>query len=284
MSDWGEEDYEPAIEAQPVDVDDAPASGAWTTVEPPEVAEARATLDRALAAHARATTQLDDARDALADAEGVLRVAEAKVTDYEDDETKATWQRVAAAEDVEKARRALARRTAAVSARERGLEDAVAVVHHADQDLADAIDKARPVAVEQPANEDGAPALYYGSVDEFVREYLRHVYRRHIAGRGEHRVWAAEWWKYDEAVIRLEALWRAWEHLRQDPATGMSVWWRDHADHHMAILLDPQNGPFGPVDGGHDRNTPGGPLPYAAPPESMFPDVREPQPDCGHQA
>ncbi|WP_454041477.1 hypothetical protein [Cellulosimicrobium sp. Marseille-Q8652] len=64
------------------------------------------------------------------DAEGVLRIAESKVTDYEDDETKATWQRVAAAEDVEKARRAVARRTAAFSARERELEDAAAVVLH----------------------------------------------------------------------------------------------------------------------------------------------------------
>ncbi|HEV6951967.1 MAG TPA: hypothetical protein VKY86_01835, partial [Promicromonospora sp.] len=70
MSDWGEDDYEPAIEAQPVDVDDAPVSGGRAAVEPPEVVEARAALDRALAAHARATTQLDDARDALADAEG----------------------------------------------------------------------------------------------------------------------------------------------------------------------------------------------------------------------
>lgn len=273
MSDWGEDVYEPMIEAQAVDVGDAQTFGGRAAVEPPEVVEARAALDRALAAHARATTQLDDARDALADAEGALRVAEAKVTDYEDDETKATWQRVAAAEDVEKARRVLARRTAAVSARERELEDAVAVVHHADQDLAHAIDQARP-AVEPAGDEDGAPALYYGSVDEFVREYLRNVYRRHIAGRGEHRVWAAEWWKYDEAVIRLEALWRAWEHLRQDPATGMSVWWRDHADHHMAVLLDPHNGPFGAVDGEHDRNAPGGPLPYVAPPDGMFPDAR----------
>jgi hypothetical protein len=274
VSDWGEDDYEPMIEAQPVNVDDAQTFGGRAAVEPPEIVEARAALDRALAAHARATTQLDDARDALADAEGALRVAEAKVADYEDDETKATWQRVAAAEDVEKARRVLARRTAGVSARERELEDAVAVVHHADQDLAHAIDQARP-AVEHAGDEDGAPALYYGSVDEFVREYLRNVYRRHIAGRGEHRVWAAEWWKYDEAVIRLEALWRSWEHLRQDPATGMSVWWRDHADHHMTVLLDPQNGPFGPVDGERDRNTPGAPLPYAAPPAGMFPDVRE---------
>jgi hypothetical protein len=82
------------------------------------------------------------------------------------------------------------------------------VVHHADQDLAVAIDQARP-AVGHASEEDGASALYCGSVDEFVREYLRNVHRRHIAGRGEHRVWAAQWWKYDEVVIRLEALWCA---------------------------------------------------------------------------
>ncbi|MEK8229327.1 hypothetical protein NKG05_30630 [Oerskovia sp. M15] len=136
MSDWGADDYEPVIEAQPIDVNDVPAISGPAGVEPPEVADARATLEDALAAHARTTTQLDHARDALADAEGVLRVAEAKVTDYEDDETMATWQRVAAA-----------------------------------------------VAVEQ-AGADGTPALYYGSVDEFVREYLRNVYRRHIAAAG----------------------------------------------------------------------------------------------------
>lgn len=32
--------------------------------------------------------------------------------------------------------------------------------------------------------------------------------------------------------------------LRQDPTTGISVWFRDHADHHMAVLLDPDSGPF----------------------------------------
>jgi hypothetical protein len=25
--------------------------------------------------------------------------------------------------------------------------------------------------------------------------------------------------------------------LRLDGSTGMSVWWRDHADHHMGVLL-----------------------------------------------
>lgn len=86
---------------------------------------------------------------------------------------------------------------------------------------------------------------YYANLDEFVRLYLREAYARPINGRT--RVWAAEWWKYPEAVIRLDALWRAWEHLRLDPSTGMSVWVRDHADHHMAVLMDP-DGPFAAVD------------------------------------
>lgn len=150
-----------------------------------------------------------------------------------------------------------------------------------DTDDADGIE-AEPIDLgdDEPdhageVNEPAGPGLYYGSVDEFVREYLRHVYRRRIDGR--HRCWAAEWWKYDEAVIRLEALWRSWEHLRQDPATGMSVWWRDHADHHMTALMDP-DGPFALAAEG-EKNTckRGDPLPYVAPPEGLF-EALEPLP------
>lgn len=127
-------------------------------------------------------------------------------------------------------------------------------------------------AEPEPVDE---PTLYYGSVDEFVREYLRHAYRRRVDGL--RAVWAADWWEYDEAVIRLEALWRSWEELRLDPATGMSVWWRDHADHHMSVLLSP-DGPFaaaGEGAGGANTNEKGKPLPYTEPPAGMFPDVRE---------
>lgn len=128
-------------------------------------------------------------------------------------------------------------------------------------------------AQEAPTSEE-APQLCFGSTDEFLREYLRIVYRRSI--NGKHRIWAARWWEYDEAVIRLEALWRAWEHLRLDPATGMSVWWRDHADHHMPALMDP-DGPFAGVDTYNAANVTqrkGEPLPYEAPPVGLFPDVR----------
>jgi len=133
----------------------------------------------------------------------------------------------------------------------------------------------------EPADDDvddvDEPELYFGSVDEFVREYLCKVYRRRVDGSGRQRVWAAEWWRYPEAVIRLEALWRSWEKLRQDASMGMSVWWRDHADHHMAVLLDP-SGPFGKATEQQNSNAADAPLPYAAPPEGMFSDERQPAP------
>ncbi|MGL4339998.1 MAG: DUF4913 domain-containing protein [Rhodoglobus sp.] len=114
--------------------------------------------------------------------------------------------------------------------------------------------------------------LYFGSVDEFVREYLVFVYRRRIDGRN--RLWAGKWWEYEEAVIRLDALWRSWERLRHDAATGMSVWWRDHADYHMNVLMDPE-GPFaGSAEDDENRSKKGDPLPYVAPPPGLFPDAR----------
>ncbi|MDO9174571.1 MAG: DUF4913 domain-containing protein, partial [Actinomycetota bacterium] len=145
-------------------------------------------------------------------------------------------------------------------------EDAAAA---AITDQVEANDAGTP---EEESAGDDAPPLYYGSVDEFFREYLRLAYRRPINGRA--RVWAADWWNYDEAVIRLEALWRSWEELRQDASTGMSVWWRDHADHHMAVLMDP-DGPFAAADANDEANQSrkGAPLPYTAPPEGLFRDV-----------
>ncbi len=125
-----------------------------------------------------------------------------------------------------------------------------------------------PSTLSVPAAAD-EPQLYFGSVDEFVREKLRFVYMRRVAPTGPYR-WAAEWWRSPEAISRLESLWRAWEALRLEPSFGMSVWWRDHADHHMAMLLSPD----GPFSDSRDRNEPGQPLPYTAPPPGMFVDAR----------
>ena len=61
------------------------------------------------------------------------------------------------------------------------------------------------------------------------------MWRRNLSGNA--LTWCPERWRHAEAIARLEAPWRAWEHLRLDPALGMSVWLRDHADHHMVVLL-----------------------------------------------
>lgn len=114
-----------------------------------------------------------------------------------------------------------------------------------------------------------SPELYYGSVDEFVRNVVIEVYRRRVGPRAARR-WSAQWWRSAEAVMRLEAMWRSWEHLRREPHTGMSAWMLNHGDPHMRALMDPE----GPFASSEDANAKNEPLPYEAPPEGLFPDMR----------
>lgn len=114
-----------------------------------------------------------------------------------------------------------------------------------------------------------APQLVYGNVNEFFEQFLRHSYKRVLTGRGA-PFWDPCWWQHEEGLMRLEALWRSWEHLRLDPATGMSVWWRDHVDHHMPALMT-EAGPFGGSEAQADR---GDPLPHEQPPAGLFVDER----------
>jgi hypothetical protein len=94
------------------------------------------------------------------------------------------------------------------------------------------------------AEEEAAspPKLVYSNKFDFFDDYLCDVYRREVT-TGTQKSWCLSWWKHAEAVIVVEALWRSWEKLRTDPGTGLSVWKKDHADHHMNVLFDP-NGTF----------------------------------------
>jgi hypothetical protein len=66
--------------------------------------------------------------------------------------------------------------------------------------------------------------------------------------------WCPQWWDHPEAVQRIEAMWRAWEVLRLNAGTGMSTWWVDHADRHLALLCNPDIGPFGHCHTTHGRD------------------------------
>lgn len=127
---------------------------------------------------------------------------------------------------------------------------------------------------EKPAPGDGTgedgepePQLLFGSVDEWVRVWLRVTYRRRIDG--DKTKWEPDWWRYPEAVNRLDVLWRAWEQMRREPGSSMSGWWRDHADHHMSILLS-ATGPFAARGSNYAKAKADEPLPYEAPPEGLF--------------
>ncbi|WP_072713697.1 DUF4913 domain-containing protein [Rhodococcus rhodnii] len=120
------------------------------------------------------------------------------------------------------------------------------------------------------------PELVYGSAGEFFTIKLAGLYRREVSGTVTGRRWCPQWWTHSEALSRIESLWRAWEHLRLDGATGMSVWWRDHADHHMNALLSP-DGTFAHCsvkNGHHDESSAIAPLPQHDPPPELFPDAR----------
>jgi Domain of unknown function (DUF4913) len=108
-----------------------------------------------------------------------------------------------------------------------------------DEAFADAPDK---------QHSDEQPQPMYPSVEAWVVGYFSQIIRR---PRKTQTCWCPEWWQHAEAVARLEALWRAWEFLRLDGTTGPSVWWRDHLEPHLGLLLDIERSPF--AECGEDR-------------------------------
>ena len=123
----------------------------------------------------------------------------------------------------------------------------------------------RPPAADAGTTITGA--LVYASLEPFVVDYLLPMYRRAVSGTDS--TWCAEWWRHPEAVVRLEALWRSWEYLRLDPALGISSWLRDHADHHLRVLLS-ADGPFKGCSPERHARRPLAPLPSAPVPEGLL--------------
>ncbi|MEJ1116777.1 DUF4913 domain-containing protein [Paenarthrobacter sp. CCNWLY172] len=154
-----------------------------------------------------------------------------------------------------------------------GVFTAAAPEPAADPSTGPAAADAAPESEQEPEPE---AELVFGSTAQWVEEYLVPMYRREITVNGNHTTWCPEWWRHAEAIIRFEALWRAWEHLRLDGKTGMSVFMKDHLDHHLPILLDGK-GPFDgcSLTGGHAK-APDGIKAFRTvpPPAELFPDVR----------
>ncbi|GMA33651.1 DUF4913 domain-containing protein [Litorihabitans aurantiacus] len=254
--------------------DPAPShGGADALLSEPGVMEALAARDRADVARVEAETAMARAREAAADAEGAVAIARARVADLEDDDSKRPWERLAAAEDVERALRLVSQRDREIHAATVAADTAASECTRAQHAVEAAIAASELGGVSEAAADGDGDQPYYGNAVEFFEKFLRDAYMRSQDGR----VWCARWWEVPEGLMRIEAMWRAWEHLRTDPTTGASVWWRDHADHHMNVLLS-SSGPFANYTDEEDRLKPGQPLPHVSPPPGLFRDVREDPP------
>lgn len=80
-------------------------------------------------------------------------------------------------------------------------------------------------------------ATLYATLDAWVEDLLVLIYNR---APGAGRNWCHQWWMHDEAVYRLDALWRAWEYTRvNDGPMGAATWLVNFADPIMTVLTGP---------------------------------------------
>lgn len=81
----------------------------------------------------------------------------------------------------------------------------------------------------------------YPTSSAWVKNYLTVVYWRRV---GTRHIWCPRWKAHPEAVVRIEAMWRAWEKMRlDDPMLGIATWFVEIGDPMMDRILDP-DGPF----------------------------------------
>lgn len=125
----------------------------------------------------------------------------------------------------------------------------------------------QPVPLEHKSRH---PKWLFRNVQAWVSGWLAPTISLELTATSPY--WCRQWWLHNEAVARLDALWRAWEFYREqtcdhtNPApAGMSLWWRDHANPHLEALLMSPRSPFRLCTRGI-HSTPDPPLPADDPP------------------
>lgn len=223
-----------------------------------------ARLDAAVRAHAAAVTAANraasavvDARRAVANAEDDVTAKEAVADDAVNDPDAKPGKVQTAQAALGKARRALTAAEHALIAAEGASVDADNEVSVCEErvDLAqqeppvehssvlkarsalDAADAAvrrakNEAAIAEREQQEQTPVPRFASVEAFVQAYVLPNWR-HPRGRQSH--WCHQWWKHDEAITRLEALWEAFEATRLRPGE-LSRWWILEFDPHLAAL------------------------------------------------
>jgi hypothetical protein len=97
-----------------------------------------------------------------------------------------------------------------------------------------------------PASETAPKPPIYEDVVAWVEQYFLPIVRRRlnpVAGKG--LSWDPQWWRYPEVVARFLALYNAWEDaVASDSGSAVSVWWVNHLEPHLRVILDGDTGPM----------------------------------------
>ncbi|OBA68476.1 hypothetical protein A5780_00260, partial [Nocardia sp. 852002-20019_SCH5090214] len=147
--------------------------------------------------------------------------------------------------------------------------------HEAELALNPPVEPAPEPEPEPVAAAEAEPALKYPDVETFVEKHVAHLYRREVSMQGsEVKIrWCREWYLHGEVHARFEALWMAFEALRQGPGPEQSTYWLNHFSPMMREILDIE-GPFKycSVSGGHQEQLialPFNPAPRANPSQAQ---------------
>ncbi|WP_331766012.1 DUF4913 domain-containing protein [Embleya sp. NBC_00896] len=112
------------------------------------------------------------------------------------------------------------------------------------------------------------PARVFPSLEAFVSGYIAPIFP--IDPSRDVHAWCPDWWRHPEAVVRLSAMWEAFEASgTEDPWAGLERWYRD-ADLHLAELRDPVSGTFSRCSPTHGHTEATAAMPTRpAPPELL---------------
>jgi hypothetical protein len=115
------------------------------------------------------------------------------------------------------------------------IDDPVAL--EAEAAYLEAADQLSTLSAQEELAMSGGPL--YPTLEEWVREFFCVVFARHLMKVH----WCAKWFDHEEALIRLDYLWFAFEDCRRKPGLGLAEWLTRHLDPQRQILLGP-DGPF----------------------------------------
>ncbi|MEL4183541.1 DUF4913 domain-containing protein [Corynebacterium bovis] len=124
-----------------------------------------------------------------------------------------------------------------------GLDDELTALGELDSD--DLAPEAAGKAVGSSGGQAGEGERRFATVVDFVEGFVRFAVNRKMSPTpGQGLRWDPDWHMYPEVVYRLTALHEACEEAVATGGSALSVWWVQHFDPHMRVILDGETGPF----------------------------------------